>query len=251
MEKVTKKKILLAGAAGRIGTALTLGLKDSYELYLADIKPQEAVAGKDKIYQSDRYFQIDLSKREEVDGLFSNLPQIDALVHFAASWKNLDDILKNMLTSTAYLTEVAVDHGVSKYIYPSTSDLYESPQEVRWDTWPLVTHRTVSYYRLAKIWIEHHAKMLSDAYGVSTIGLRIGNFTPEREDLSDLKVYQRKRVLISKDAVQLVKKSIENEKTLCEVFEVTSWPPDTPGVLLDTSRAKRVLGYEPSLRWED
>ncbi len=272
MEKVIKKKILLTGAAGRIGTALTLGLKDSYELYLADIKPREAVAVKDRIYQSDRYFQVNLSNREEASQLFGNLPQIDVLVHFAASWKNLaegqqragtaDDILKNMITLTVYLTEVALDYGVSKYIYASSGaavefysrqaaeqgtpfHLQESPPIIHEE----VTERAPNHYGVAKIWMEYHAKMLSDTHGVSTIGLRIGNFTV-KEDLSDLNERQKKCALISKDAVQLVRKSIENEQISCEVFNATSWPPGSPGVWLDTSRAQKMLGYKPSLRWE-
>jgi uronate dehydrogenase len=261
MEKV-KRKILLTGAAGRIGTALTLGLKDSYELYLTDIKPREVVAVKDEIYRSDRYFQVDLANQEEVTQLFRNAPHIDVLLHFAASWHQLDNILKNMITLTAYLTEVAPDYGINKYIYASsgsTVEFYnrqaaEQGNPFHLQKSPSIIHegatpRATNHYGLAKVWMEYHARMLSDTHGLRTIGLRMGHFTL-KGDLSDLNESQKKRGLIAKDAVQLVRRSIENEHILCEVFNATSWLPGAPGAWLDTSRAQKVLGYEPSLRWE-
>ena len=110
-----------------------------------------------------------------------------------------------------------------------------------------VETRAINHYGVAKIWMEYHARMLSDSRGVKTIGLRIGNFTAKK-DLSDLNERQKKRALLAEDAVQLVKSCIENEEIICEVFNAISWPGGSEGVCYDTSKAQSMLNYSPSLR---
>jgi len=253
-------KILLTGAAGHIGSALAFGLKDHYELYLADIKSIEEVSGKGAIYQSNRYFSVNLSDRDEVARLFETLPSLDVLLHFSASWRSIDEILRTMIVQTTYLTEAALDHGVTKYIYASSGaavEFYEIQAIKEGRPFHLQKHppvvdetmqpRAPNHYGLAKIWMEYHARMLSDSRGIKTIGLRIGNFTT-KADLSDLNEKQKKRAFLADDAVSLVKSCIENDDITCEIFNAISWPPGSEGVSYDTSKAQSMLGYNPSLR---
>ena len=177
------KTVLLTGAAGRIGTALTLGLQDTYDLYLADIQPREAAAHKGPLYRSQRYVQVDLSQRQGVSALFRGLPPIDVLLHFSASWADTDQVLRDMICQTTYLTDAAVEHGVTQYIYASSCaavqfwmvqaaregnpfHLQERPPTID-ETTP---HRAPNHYGLAKVWMEVHARMLADVHGLRTIG---------------------------------------------------------------------------------
>ncbi|MEA3402483.1 MAG: NAD(P)-dependent oxidoreductase [Armatimonadota bacterium] len=257
---MAERTILLTGAAGRIGRAVVQGLSDEPGLYLTDIIPGEEAQARLGDICGERYHQANLASREEVGRLFASLLPIDAIVHLAASWRDSDDILRNMIRATTVLMEVAIEQGLSRYVYASSSAVTEFHELARpeaghpayWErsSPPTIDEstdlRAPNLYGVAKIWTEYHARFLHDVHGIRTIGLRIGNFTT-REGFDDLGECPRRRALLDCDAVQLVRLALDTEAVECEVFNAISWPPETPGVWLDVSKAQEMLGYRPSL----
>ena len=87
-------KVGITGAGGRIGRTLTEGLADKYELTLFIRNTQPDTARNLKIIKAD------LSKEEEVKGIFEGL---DAVIHLAAKASTQtpwESVLQNNIVAT-------------------------------------------------------------------------------------------------------------------------------------------------------
>ena len=115
MASETKKRVLITGAAGRIGKALCDGLRDRYKLRLMYHRTTlPAVAG-EEVFQGAITDMEFLARA--VDG-------VDAIVHMAgnpnvsATW---EEVLEANVKGTYCLYEAAHRQGVARVVFASTN----------------------------------------------------------------------------------------------------------------------------------
>ena len=245
-------KVLLTGAAGRIGTFIRNGLGDKYEL-----------SGTDRIPVKVDGFPCVTADLTDFDGILPAFDGVDTVVHLAAEARHTPDIwwdllLPDNVTATANVFEAARRGGASRVVFFSSmhvNGLYERDEP--WhsiaegeygnldpDAVPLVTHemptRPDGPYAASKIFGESLGRYYSEEYGISVICIRLGTMSVEDKPGDDA------RSLVSwlsrRDLVTMIERCIEIEDVDYEVLFAAS---GNKWKIYDTPRAWRVLGFEP------
>lgn len=196
-----KKRVLITGAAGRIGSSLAEHLKDRYDLrvhYHRTIPEHPPVA--DQVI-------ADVSVYEQIAPALEGM---DAVVHMAgdpsprASWES---VRARNIDGTYNVFEAARLAGVKKIVFASTNHvmgMYDRDQQ-----WPIYSSQPVrpdSLYGVSKAFGEALGRHYYDRFGISVICLRIGWFLPEpRDEIS------RWMWLSPRDCAQVTWRAIESD----------------------------------------
>lgn len=197
---MAKKKVLITGAAGRIGSSLAEQLRDAYDLRLHyhRNRPENP--------PSSDVVTADISKYDEIAPAMAG---VDAVVHMAgdprttAPW---DDILDRNIVGAYNVFESARQAGVPKIVFASTNHvmgMYDRDRQ-----WPIYAPQPVrpdSLYGVSKAFGENLGRHYVDQYGMSVICLRIGWFLPEPRDEIGLWMW-----LSPRDCAQVVSCAIES-----------------------------------------
>ena len=228
-----RERILITGAAGRIGQHLTPLLRTEFALRLLDTKPL-AAEGDDEVAQADiRDFE---AMRQACTG-------VKALVHLAAIPDD-DDFVTRLLpinvlgVQTTF--EAARQAGVRKIVFASTGQtVLAYPRDVH--ITPDMPARPIGPYACTKLFGEAMARLYSDRHGMSMICLRIGWFMAP--DSPGLKRHPEiKPIWCSpRDLAQLITRSIRAVLPFAIFFAVS----DNTGRVWDISNARQLVGYEP------
>jgi nucleoside-diphosphate-sugar epimerase len=197
---MAKKRVLITGAAGRIGSSLAEQLKERYDLrlhYHRTIPDQPP--GSDTV----------VADIADYDQIARAMEGIDAVVHMAgdprtsASWEDVRD--KN-ISGTYNVYESARRAGVKKVVFASTNHvmgMYDRDNQ-----WPIYANQPVrpdSLYGVSKAFGENLGRWFVDQHGMSIICLRIGWFLPEPRDEIGLWMW-----LSPRDCAQVVWRAIES-----------------------------------------
>lgn len=191
------RRILITGAAGRIGRVLRAGLKGRYDLLrLSDIVPLgEAGPGEDLINSDIR----DLAACEAA------VKGIDCVVHLAGipdedTWEKIHPM---NLVGCYNIFEAARRQGVKRVIFASSNHavgFHRRSRKIDTDVVP----RPDSRYGVSKVYGEALARLYADKYGLSCACLRIGSFQPEPQDVRQLSTW-----ISFADTVHLVERCID------------------------------------------
>lgn len=236
-----RKNLLITGAAGGVGRVLREGLKDRYRLRLHDRAPLSATAG-EEIFVGD-VTQLD-HMVEVVDG-------IEAIVHLGGN-PNLDApwgaVLEANIRGTYTVFEAARRSGVKRIVFASTNHVTGFYEQEGVYTRPDMPCRPDSLYGVSKAFGEHLGRHYVDRFGLSVICLRIGTFQPEasvrnRGDDRILSTW-----LSHRDAVQLIRRSIEAESVTFGIYYGIS---NNRRAYWDIQNAREDLGYDPEDNAED
>ncbi len=156
--------ILVTGGAGYIGSHTCVELINAgYDIVVADnlcnssresIRRVERIVGK-KI----PFVKAELCHPDEVERLFRDYPDVDAVIHFAglkAVGESVEKPLEyytNNLTSTLVLLNAMRAHGVRNFVFSSSATVYGDPASVpiRED---FPTGGTTNPYGTTKLFIE-------------------------------------------------------------------------------------------------
>lgn len=250
----SKKKILITGGCGVIGTILKEAWKERYEITCLDT-----------LRKGENCVQADITNLDDIlpffDGKF-------AVVHLAgdsrleAEWES---VYRNNILGTYNVFKAARLGGVKKVVFASSNHvtgLYEKDWPissiVKGDyegiyprKFPLISHlsppRADSYYGASKLFGEGLGQYYSDEFNMSVICLRIGTVRPYEWPRND-EVRFFATWLSHKDLVQLVEKSIESANVSFDVFYGVS---DNVWRFWDISHGKEMIGYEPVENAED
>ena len=132
--KAYKKKILLTGGAGYIGSHVAVTLLESgFDIVIADNlsnSSEESLSGIRKITGRDfTFYNIDVCDKSLLVDLFEK-EELDAVIHLAG-YKAVGDAVKsplkyyrNNIASTTSLLEVMDNYGVRKIILSSSANVY-------------------------------------------------------------------------------------------------------------------------------
>jgi len=229
----TETKILITGAAGRIGTLLTGHLKDRYDLVLTDICQPEGS-------HNFPFIKADIT---DPVAMRSACEGVDIVLHLAADprvdapWESL---LPNNVIGAYNIFQAAYEAGCRRIIFASSINTVSGyPAEVRVSTDAPV--RPPNLYGVSKVWGEALARFYADTKGLSCICLRFGWALSTAEiGLANAELHH---VLTHGDLVRLVAASIEAPADLR--FGVFHGVSNNRRIQFDISGACEVLGYTP------
>lgn len=161
------KKLVLTGAAGRLGSYLREPLtKLADELVSTDLADDIGT-----LYSGESYVKADLSDLEQISAV---LQGADMVVHFGAipDEAPFDDILKSNIVGAYNVWEAAYRHKLRRVVYASSVHavgMHSRTAGIDLDA----PHRPDTYYGLSKCFAEDLAVMYWDKRQVESVCLRI------------------------------------------------------------------------------
>jgi len=223
------KKIILTGAAGRLGSYLREPLsKLADELVSSDLAQDIG-----KLYPGERYEKADLTNLEQITAL---LKGADMVVHFGAyaDEGSFDTIVGPNIIGAYNIWQAAFQNGVRRVVYASSIHavgMHSKMDFIGTDA----PHKPDTFYGLAKCFTEDLASMYWDKCGVESVCMRI---------LSCAQVTNARALgtwLSYDDLIHLVEQSISNPTT---GFTVVYGVSNNDRVSVDNAKAS-FLGYRP------
>jgi uronate dehydrogenase len=161
-------RVLVTGAAGRIGSCLREGLREQVEeLRLTDVVQLESIG-------NERFVAADLADR---DAIAAATGGVDAIVHLGANSgeASFDELVGPNLIGTFNVFEAARRAGVRRVVLASsnhatgfypTSEILRGDEPVRPDT----------LYGVTKAYGEALGRLYVDKFGLEVVCVRIGTF---------------------------------------------------------------------------
>jgi uronate dehydrogenase len=233
---VERKKVLITGAAGRIGQVMREGLKERYDLRLMYHRTVLPAEEGEEVFVSSI---TDLEKLEEVvDG-------VDAIVHMAgdprveAPW---EAVLEANIKGVYCLYEAARRRGVRRIVFASTNHVTGFYEQEGIYTTPGMVERPDSYYGASKAFGEDLGRYYVDAFGLEVLCLRIGSFQPDKAVVERASDRILSTWLSHRDCLQLVWRSIETTEVKFGIFYGIS---GNTRAYWDIQNARDLLGYDP------
>lgn len=223
------KKLVLTGAAGRLGSYLREPLSQMCdELVSTDIAEAPT-----NLAANERYVQADLA---DLDAMVELLKGADMVVHFGAICDEapFEQLLGPNFIGAYNIWEAAHRNGLRRVVYASSIHavgMHKKTDFIGIDA----PHRPDTFYGLAKCFAEDLASMYWDKRGLEAVCLRI---------LSCAQVTNPRAVgswLSYDDLIQLVQRAIDTPITGFSVIYGVSNNDRAP---VDNSKAQH-LGYRP------
>jgi uronate dehydrogenase len=161
------KKLVLTGAAGRLGSYLREPLTRMCDALVST----DIVADIGKLYEGESYVQADLA---DLAAMETVLDGADMVVHFGAIGDEApwDDILQSNIIGAYNVWEAAYRKGLKRVVYASS--VHAVGMHLKTDTIGLdAPHKPDTYYGLAKCFAEDLASLYWDKRGVESVCMRI------------------------------------------------------------------------------
>ncbi len=226
-----RKRVLITGAGGRIGTDLAERLRDRYQLRL---QYRRSVPDRPPV---DDWVQADIARMEEIAPAMDG---IDAVIHLAgepsvrAPWERVRDA---NIVGTYNVFEAARQAGVRKVVFASTNHvmgMYD--REHQWPVYSSQPVRPDSLYGVSKAFGEALGRHYVDMYGLAVVCLRIGWFHDRPRD-----EIGRWMWLSPRDCAQVVWRAIEAELGFGTFYAISG----NGGRHWDITDTIQRLGYRP------
>ena len=223
------KKLVLTGAAGRLGSYLREPLSKMADVLVST----DLVEDLGKLYPSEQYVKADLASLSDMEAL---LEGADMVVHFGAIGDEapFDDIMQSNILGAYNVWEAASRKGVKRVVYASSIHavgMHPKTDFIGTDA----PHRPDTYYGLAKCFAEDLASLYWDKRNIESVCMRI---------LSCAQVTNARALgswLSYDDLIHLVETSINTPVT---GFSVVYGVSNNDRAPVDNSKAS-FLGYRP------
>jgi uronate dehydrogenase len=224
------RKVLLTGAAGRIGSVLRPALRGELdELRLSDLREPDGVVA------PETFVRADLA---DADAVLRAVDGVDAVVHLGAvpDEAPFGAIAGPNLHGAFAVFDACRRTGVRRVVYASSNHAtgFYPVGEPLDGTWP---PRPDGLYGASKVFGEALGRMFSERFGLEVVCLRIGSFRPAPGERRELSTW-----LSHGDAVRLVRAALTADAIGFEIVYGVSantrawWP---------LSEAARRIGYAP------
>jgi len=230
-----KRKILLTGASGRIGSFFLKTYKEDYDFVLTDKREPAETHG----------YPFHLADLSDFDAVRSLCDGVDTVVHLGADpsmqamWESL---LPNNVIATYNIFEAARLAGCRRVIFASSINaVFGYPADVQVHTeMPIFP---INLYGATKCWGEALGRYYSATHGVSSICLRFGAVQPRDSGHIDLEHPYIDIILTWDDCARLIAASVNAADTIS--FGIYHGVSENRYKRLDISNARRELGYAP------
>ena len=230
MSQPDRPRILVTGAAGRIGEAIVPYLRHSYALRLMLHSKRIAPEGDDEVAVAD------VASLAEVETACQG---VAAVVHLAADPTNRapwESVLSANVVGTYNVFEAARLAGVRKVVFASTNHVSGWYEHEGIYTTPDMPVRPDSLYGASKAFGEALGRYYSDAFGLDVVCLRIGSFLPKPTSVRALSTW-----LSYRDCAQIVLRSLQADVRFGVFYGISKnrrryW---------DISSSEAILGYRP------
>ncbi len=225
-----KKRVLITGAGGRIGSSLAEQLRERYALRLHYHRTVPESPPADHVVAN-------IANYEEIAPALAGM---DAVVHLAgdprvgAPW---EDIHERNIVGARNVFEAARQAGVRKIVFASTNHvmgMYDRDRQ-----WPIYGNQPVrpdSLYGVSKAFGEALGRYYADQYGLSVICLRIGWFLPKPHN-----EISRWMWLSPRDGAQVTWRAIESDLGFGVFYAISA----NGGRHWDITDTIERLGYRP------
>jgi nucleoside-diphosphate-sugar epimerase len=232
------RRVLVTGAAGRIGSYFAEHSSQKYELVLM-------VRDKDDAAEIEQYGEVVTAELSDLERLKEVCSGIDTIVHMAgdpsptATWQELLDA---NIIGTYNIMVAAKAVGCRRVIHASSIHAvsgYASDVQVK-TTDPV---NPGDLYGVSKCFGEALGRYMSEKEGLSVITLRIGAFQPPESARDEKKAFSLFDAWVShRDMNQLINRCIDSENINFAIFHGVS---NNRFKRMDISDARELLGYEP------
>ena len=231
-----KKKILFLGASGNVGPFVIPGLKDDYDLLLADIKPHP---------DGVPIRTVDIASYEQV---YEASRGMDAIVNFTVV--RGDPVLSFHVNVQGawHVMRAAAAHGIEKVIHTG-------PQSVRhayehdFDIVDLPPASGSGYYGCTKLLSREICRIFAQAYGIHTLYFVFAGLGPSPKKAvsgQDVPLFR----IFWEDLQHACRLALAVESIPDHFQEFNVFSCEEHGKYrLDKLRT--ILGFEPTQRWAD
>jgi UDP-glucose 4-epimerase len=156
--------ILVSGGAGYIGSHTCIELLNAgYDIVVADNYYNSCPTVLERVRQitgkTFRFYEADMTKKEDVERIFAECPDIDAVIQFAAykavgeSCKKPIEYYSNNFNCTLNILDVMRRHDCHNFVFSSSATVYGDPDTVPiTEDFPL--HTPTSPYGATKAFTE-------------------------------------------------------------------------------------------------
>lgn len=236
------RRLLLTGAAGRIGRAFFLATRTRYQFRLVDRGPLPFVEGEDTDAEEMQLDVADLAACQRA------CAGMDTVLHLAGDPRSTagfyESLLENNIQATYNIFQAAKDQGCRRVIFASSIQVMRGyPKDVQLA--PDAPLRPVNMYGVSKCFGEAVAAYFAQAHGLSSIVVRIGGYDADqpqqwlrsRPDVRDLTTYVSRR-----DLQQLLLQCIETPDI---PFAIVHGVSENRFKRLDLTATRDLLGYAP------
>jgi nucleoside-diphosphate-sugar epimerase len=238
-----RRKVLVTGAAGNIGSYFAEHSHRRYELRLM-IRPGDEAEKKEVVDKLRGWGEVVTAELDQLERLKELCRGVDTVVHLAANpsanttW---DSACRDNITGTYHVFVAAKAAGCRRVVYASSIHAVSGyPADVQVKTSEPVNPGDL--YGVTKCFGEALARYMAEQEGVSAICLRIGAFQPHESAESEKGIEMLDAWVSRRDLHQLIGKSIDNETLKFAVLHGLS---DNRFKRLDISDARELLGYAP------
>ncbi|MGN6625921.1 MAG: NAD-dependent epimerase/dehydratase family protein [Tepidisphaeraceae bacterium] len=233
-----RRRVLVTGAAGNIGSSFCRQYHDRYDLRLM-VMPGEPNA--DVIRPFGEVVEADICDAKSLPPVMQG---IDTCVHLAgnpdasAKW---DSLLPVNIVGTYNVFVAARAAHLRRVIYASSIHAVSGgPTDVQ--VKPDDPVNPGDLYGVSKCFGEALARYMAEQEGLSSIALRIGSFQPREVAANEKSIPMMDSWVSDRDLCQLIARCIDAEDLKFAIFHGVS---DNAFKRLDISNARALVGYAP------
>jgi len=233
-----RRRVLVTGAAGNIGSYFAEHTHEQYELRLMVQSLDEDAAA------LQAYGEVVTGDLADLDRLKELCQGMDTVVHLAAdpspsaTWQSL---LPANIVGTYHAFVAAKAAGCRRVIYASSIHAVSGyPPDVQVKTSEPVNPGDL--YGVTKCFGEALGRYMAEQEGLSVIALRIGAFQPTEAARKESSIHMLDAWVSRRDLTQLIGRCIDVENIRFAIFHGLS---NNRFKRLDISDARALVGYDP------
>jgi hypothetical protein len=229
---MAKKRVLLTGATGLIGSACRRHWGDHFDLRLFVHDPAKVPDDADDCV---------VGGCEDMELMMQATEGVDVVAHLGAipGEDTFDNLLSSNVVATYNVLEASRANGVKRISFASTNHTTGAWEWNGVQANPDMPPRADSLYGCSKVYGEVLGRFYVDKHGLEFVSLRIGgvNKQDRPRSIRDIWMWTSQR-----DMAEMIKLSIEVEGIQ---FAIVYGGSDCPNSCLEFSSSREILGYVP------